>query len=56
MRCNMHYTVKKNYEIPRFFDQAFQGLGLGQLFPARESSVSDIPAGDGNIAKLFFTV
>jgi hypothetical protein len=26
------------------------------LFPARESSVSDIPAGDGKTANLFFTV
>ena len=29
------------------FDQTFQGLGLGTLFPARESLVSDILAGDG---------
>jgi len=36
-----------------FVDQTFLGLGLGTLFPARESLVSDIPAGDGNIAKLF---
>jgi hypothetical protein len=27
-----------------------------KLFPLRESLVSDIPAGDGNIEKLFFTV
>jgi hypothetical protein len=27
-----------------------------KLFPPRESLVSDIPAGDGNIEKLFFTV
>jgi hypothetical protein len=26
------------------------------LFPARESLVSDIPAGDGKTANLFFTV
>jgi len=25
-------------------------------FPPRESLVSDIPAGDGNIANLFYTV
>jgi len=37
-------------------DQTFLGLGLGKLFPARESFVSDIPAGDGNTAKPFFTV
>jgi len=35
------------------FHQTFLGLELGTLFPARESFVSDIPAGDGNIAKLF---
>jgi len=35
-----------------FFDQTFLGLELGSLFPARESLVGDIPAGDGNIAKL----
>jgi hypothetical protein len=27
-----------------------------KLFPPRESFVSNIPAGDGNIEKLFFTV
>jgi hypothetical protein len=26
------------------------------LFPHRETLISDIPAGDGNIEKLFFTV
>jgi len=36
-----------------FFDQTFLGLELGTLFLARESLVSDIPAGDGNISKLF---
>jgi len=40
-------TVKKITRFLDFFvDQTFQGLGLGQLFPARESLVSDIPAGD----------
>jgi len=39
--------------IPGFFlDQTFLGLGQGKLFPARERLVSDIPAGDGNIANL----
>jgi hypothetical protein len=38
------------------FYQTFLGLGLGKLFPARESLVSDILAGEGNTAKLFFTV
>jgi hypothetical protein len=30
--------------------------GIIKFFPARDSLVSDIPAGDGKIAKLFFTV
>jgi hypothetical protein len=29
---------------------------LQQLFPPRESLVSDITAGDGNVGKLFFSV
>jgi len=37
-------------------DQTSLGLGLGKLFPARESLVSDLPAGDGNTAKPFFIV
>ena len=41
------------YEIPGFLYQTFLGLVLGKLFPARESLVSDIPAGDGNTAKPF---
>ena len=36
-----------------FFDQTSLGLQLGKLFLARESLVSDIPAGDMNIAKLY---
>jgi len=35
------------------FDQTFQGLGLGTLFPARESLVIDIPAGDGKSLNLY---
>jgi hypothetical protein len=31
-------------------------LFMTSLFPPRESLVSDIPARDGNIEKLFFTV
>jgi hypothetical protein len=27
-----------------------------KLFPPRESLVSDIPAGDGNIEKIFYSV
>jgi len=36
-----------------FLNQTLLGLGMGKLFPARESLVSDISAGDGNIAKPF---
>jgi len=36
-----------------FFDQTIPGLGMGKLFLGRESLVSDIPAGAGNIAKPF---
>jgi len=50
-------TVKKNLRDSWIsFDQIFLGLGLGKLFPARESLVSDIPAGDRNTAKKIFTV
>ena len=38
------------------FSQDFQGLGLGTLFPARESLVSDFLAGDREIANPLFTV
>ncbi len=31
-------------------------LYMTSLFPPRESLVSDIPAGDGNIEKLFYGV
>jgi len=47
------YTVKKCTRFLDFFYQTFLGLERGTLFPAWESFVSDIPAGDGNIAKLF---
>jgi hypothetical protein len=30
--------------------------GIIKFFPAREGLVSDIPAGDGELANLFFTV
>jgi hypothetical protein len=30
--------------------------GIIEFFPARESWVSDIPAGDGKIANLFYSV
>jgi len=50
--CFLQY--KKFYETPGFFYQTFLGLGMGKLFPARESLESVIPAGDGNIANIFF--
>jgi len=50
------HRTKKNTRFLDFFDQTFLGLGLGKLFLTRESLVSDIPAGDGNIAKPFMTV
>jgi len=45
--CNTNSTLhcKKMYKIPGF---VLTKLGLGKLFPARESLISDIPAGDGN--------
>jgi len=39
-----------------FIDQPFQGLGLGKFFQEGEySMLSDIPARDGNIAKLLYS-
>jgi len=50
-------TVKKFLRDSwNFFDQTFLGLGLGTSFPTKETLVNDIPAEDGIIAKLFFTV
>jgi len=37
-----------------FFIENLGGNNL--VFPAKESLVSDIPAEDGNVANLFFTV
>ncbi len=38
-------------------DQTLPALsGITKLFPARESLVSDIPAGDGKMANLFYSV
>jgi len=48
------HTVNKNIRDSWIcFDKTFLGLELGKLFPARESLVSDIPAGDGNPLILF---
>ncbi len=57
----VEYTVKKLFDIPvPSRDATYQTLPIGgnnlyitSLFPPRESLVSDIPAGDGNIGKLF---
>jgi len=51
-KCTV-YTVKKITRFLDLFDQTFLGRGMGILFPARESLVSDIPARDGNPLKLF---
>jgi hypothetical protein len=58
------YTVKKGFSIFPFpAGMSFTKLSLGgnndviyKLFPPRESLVSDIPAGDGNIEKHFYSV
>jgi hypothetical protein len=57
------HTVKKAFDIPvPGRDVTYQSLPGGnndaiyKLFPPWESLVSHIPAGDGNIKKLFFTV
>jgi len=42
------------YEIPGFV--LGLGMGMGKLFLARESLVSDIPAGNRNTAKPFFYI
>jgi hypothetical protein len=58
------YHCKKSFSIfPSTAGMSLSKLSLGgnndviyKLFPARESLVSDIPAGDGNIEKLFYGV
>ncbi len=54
------YTVKKGSEFPVFNQyvtyQNSPWPGITKLFPARESLVSDIPAGDGKIDNIFFTM
>jgi hypothetical protein len=60
--CQPGYTVK-NSIFPSPARMSLTKLSLGgnnlymtSLFPPRESLLSDIPAGDGNIEKAFFTV
>ncbi len=58
------YTVKKNFSIflsPTGMSLTKVSLGgnndvIYKLFPPREILVSDIPAGVGNIEKLFYGV
>jgi hypothetical protein len=45
LHCRLN-TVKKVCDIP----------AINFLFPKRESVVSEIPAGDGNVANLFYGV
>jgi hypothetical protein len=51
------YTLKKvkDFSVPSR-DVTYQTLPGWELFPARESLVSDIPAWDGKIANLFYSV
>jgi hypothetical protein len=56
-----HYSVKNVSDFPvPSRDVTYQTLpawlGIIKLFPARESLVSDIPAGDGKIANIFYSV
>ncbi len=51
------YTVKKISDFPvPSWDVTTPWPGIIELFPARDSLVSDIPAGDGKIANLFYSV
>ena len=47
----LQYTVKKVSDLP-----TSPWAGIIKLFPPRQSLVSDIPAGDGNVAYLFYGV
>jgi hypothetical protein len=52
------YTVKKGYRIslPSRDEPNSPWPGIIKLFPARESLVSDILAGEGKNDKLFYSV
>ncbi len=53
------YTVKRvsDFPVPSWMSLTKLPLpGLIKLFPARESLICDIPAGDGKITNLFFRV
>jgi len=49
-QCTVNKTLRDSWIC---FDQTFLGRGMGILFPARESLVKDIPAGDGNPPNLY---
>ncbi len=55
--CRIPYTVKNGYRFSRpqpgchFPNSPWPGII--KLFPARESFVSDVPAGDGKITNIF---
>jgi hypothetical protein len=62
-QCPLSYTVKKLFDIPvPSRDATYQilprrdNLYMTSLFSPRGSLVSDIPAVDGNIKKLFYGV
>jgi hypothetical protein len=46
---------RKFWEISRLANVIIQPV-YRKIFPARESLISDIPAGDGNPTEPFFTV
>ncbi len=50
------YTVKKVIDFPAPSRYVTYQTFPAKLFPARECLVSDIPAGDGKIANLFYSV
>ncbi len=53
----IRYTVKKRLTIfLSLAGMSLTNLSLAGIFPARESLVSDIPAGDGKINKSFYSV
>jgi hypothetical protein len=52
----LRYTVKKVYDLPVLsggHQPNFRWPGIIKIFPARESLISDVPAGDGKTANLF---
>jgi len=56
-RFQTGYTVKIVYESHGFsLTKPSREWDGGKLIPARESFVSDIPAGDRNIANIFYSV